>query len=328
MVPDPLTLGPDVAGSRRWNRRGCPQRGYARRVLAGRDDERLAVRGLLDQACHSRGSALVLHGLPGVGKSTLLAAAADADADGFTVLRTSGIESESPLAFAALHRLLRPVLHLAEKLPTPQARSLRRAFGEEEGDVDRFLVFLGALSLLAEAAEEAPVLALVDDAHWLDDASAAALLFVARRLQAERIALLFAARDGDVRRFDASELANLALGELDPSDAGVLLTALAGVSVPTDVLERLMTSTGGNPLALVELANALPTGQLSGRDPLPAAAAADRGGGTRLPRPGQTTSLWCAVVPARRGRRRLRSGCDRAAGSCGTRRLVRGDQCG
>jgi len=228
------------------------------------------IRGLLDQARNSRGSALVLDGLPGVGKSTLLVAAAtDADADGFTVLRTSGIESESPLAFAALQRLLRPVLRLAERLPAPQARSLRRAFGEEDGEVDRFLVFLGALSLLAEAAEGAPVLAVVDDAHWLDDASAAALLFVARRLQAERIALLFAARDGDVRRLDAGELPDLTLGELDASDAGVLLTALAGVPVPGDVLDRLVTSTGGNPLALVELASALPTGQLSGHDPLP-----------------------------------------------------------
>jgi DNA-binding CsgD family transcriptional regulator len=199
----------------------------------------------------------------------LVAAAAEAAADGSTVLRTSGIESESPLAFAALQRLLRPVLRLAERLPAPQARSLRRAFGKEEGAVDRFLVFLAALSLLAEAAEEAPVLALVDDAHWLDDASAAALLFVARRLEAERIALLFAARDGDVRRFDAGEVPNLAVGELDASAAGVLLTALAGVPVPGDVLDRLVASTGGNPLALVELTSALPTGQLSGADPLP-----------------------------------------------------------
>ena len=211
----------------------------------------------------------MLRGLPGVGKSTLLLAAVD-DADGFTVLRTSGVESESPLAFAALQRLLRPVLRLAERLPAPQARSLRRAFGEEDGDVDRFLVFLAALSLLAEAAEEAPVLAVVDDAHWLDDASANALLFVARRLQAERIALLFAARDDDVRRFDAGELPDRGLGGLDAADARVLLTAHAGVPVPGDVVDRLVTSTGGNPLALVELAGALPTGQLSGQVPLPA----------------------------------------------------------
>ena len=237
-------------------------------MLAGRDRERVAVRELLDQARHSRGSALVLHGLPGVGKSTLLAGAVT-DADGFTVLQTSGIESESPLAFAALQRLLRPVLRLAGRLPAPQARALRRAFGEEEGEVDRFLVFLAALSLLAEAAEDTPVLAVIDDAHWLDEASAAALLFVARRLQAERVALLFAARDGDVRRFDSGELPNLTLTELDASDAGALLTAVAGVLVPADVLDRLLAGTGGNPLALVELASALSTDQLSGQAPLP-----------------------------------------------------------
>jgi len=235
----------------------------------GRDRERAAVRELLDRARQSRGSVLVLHGLPGVGKSTLLAGAV-ADADGFTVLRTSGIESESPLAFAALQRLLRPVLPLAERLPAPQAGALRRAFGEEEGAVDRFLVFLAALSLLAEAAEEAPVLAVVDDAPWLDDASAAALLFVARRLRAERLALLFAARDGDIRRFDPGELPTLTLGELDAIDAGALLTAVTGVPVPGDVLDRLVASTGGNPLALVELANALSADQLSGLERLPA----------------------------------------------------------
>lgn len=203
-----------------------------------------------------------------MGKSTLLAGAV-ADADGFTVLQTSGIESESPLAFAALQRLLRPALRLAGRLPTPQARALRRAFGEEEGEVDRFLVFLAALSLLAEAAEDRPVLAVIDDAHWLDEASAAALLFVARRLQAEPVALLFAARDGDIRRFDAGELSNLALGELDASDAGALLTAVAGVPVPAEVLDRLLAGTGGNPLALVELASALSADQLSGQAPLP-----------------------------------------------------------
>jgi DNA-binding CsgD family transcriptional regulator len=239
-------------------------------VLAGRDRERVAVRHLLDQARDSRGASLVLHGVPGVGKSTLLDdAAVDARADGFTVLRTSGIESESPLAFAALQRLLRPVLRLADRLPDPQARALRRAFGAEEGEVDRFLVFLAALSLLAEAAEEAPVLSVVDDAHWLDDASAAALQFLARRLQVERVALLFAARDGDVRRFDADDLPHVALGELDAADAGALLTATTGAVVPREVLDRLVHGTGGNPLALVELGTALSPDQLTGQAPLP-----------------------------------------------------------
>ncbi|MGZ4615768.1 MAG: AAA family ATPase, partial [Actinomycetes bacterium] len=239
-------------------------------MLAGRDRERAAVRQLLDQARGSRGSSLVLHGLPGVGKSTLLdTAAVDAQADGFAVLRTSGIESESPLALAALQRLLRRVLRLADRLPDPQARALRRAFGAEEGEVDRFVVFLAALSLLAEAAEETPVLAVVDDAHWLDDASAAALLFVARRLQGERVALLFAARDGDVRRFDVDDLPQIVLLELDAADAGALLTATTGIAVPGEVLDRLVQGTGGNPLAIVELGAALSSDQLTGQAPLP-----------------------------------------------------------
>ena len=239
-------------------------------MLAGRDRERVAVQDLLGRTRDSRGASLVLHGVPGVGKSTLLDdTAIDARADGFTVLRTSGVESESPLAFAALQRLLRPLLRLTDRLPDPQARALRRAFGAEEGEVDRFLVFLAALSLLAEAAEETPVLSLVDDAHWLDDASAAALLFVARRLQMERVALLFAVRDGDVRRFDADDLPHVALGELDAAGAGVLLTATTGAAVPREVLDRLVHATGGNPLALVELGTVLSPEQLAGQAPLP-----------------------------------------------------------
>jgi DNA-binding CsgD family transcriptional regulator len=186
------------------------------------------------------------------------------------VLRTSGIESESPLAFAALQRLLRPAMRHADKLPAPQTRALRAAFGEAEGAGDRFLVFLGALSLLAETAEEAPVLAVVDDAHWLDDASAAALQFVARRLGAERVALLFAVRDGDVRRFDSEDLPVLVLDGLDAAGARDLLTEHAGVPVPADVADRLARQTGGNPLALVEIADALSGAQLRGEAVLPA----------------------------------------------------------
>lgn len=141
------------------------------------------------------------------------------------MLRTRGIASEAPLAFAALHRLLRPVARHIPALPAPQARALRAAFGEVEGDGgDRFLVFLAALSVLAEAAEETAVLCVVDDAHWLDDESAAALLFVARRVHLERIAVLFAARDGDVRDFASDDLPVLALAGLDDRAAGALLS--------------------------------------------------------------------------------------------------------
>jgi DNA-binding CsgD family transcriptional regulator len=244
-------------------------------VLQGRDAERARITALVDGAVAGRGGALVLRGQPGVGKSSLLAdIAADvgaAHAGPVAVLRTQGIESESPLAFAALQRLLRPVRDHAGQLPGPQEHALRAAFGEVAGgDVDRFMVFLGALNLLAEAAEQQPVLAVVDDAHWLDDASAAALLFVARRLENERVALLFAAREGDVRTFDSGDLPSLPLGGVDAAAAARLLGERAGVVVPRDVSDVLVAGTGGNPLALVELADSLPAEQLSGVAPLPA----------------------------------------------------------
>ncbi len=249
---------------------GQPTAARVEDVLHGRDTELAAIAGLLDEAWASRGGALVLRGLPGVGKSALLVEAA-AGAEGMRVLRTQGAESEAPLAFAALHRLLRPVTSFLERLPARQARALRTAFGEEDGgvDVDRFAVFVGALGLLAEAAEDAPVLAVVDDAHWLDDASAAALLFVARRVQAERIALLFAAREGDMRRFDSGDLPVLTVAGLGEGDAIALLAERAGTAVPVDVVAALVARTGGNPLALTELPSALSAAQLAGEAPLP-----------------------------------------------------------
>jgi DNA-binding CsgD family transcriptional regulator len=238
-------------------------------VLQGRDVEQARVTALLDAARAGRGGALVLRGQPGVGKSVLLADVGDRVPD-MTVLRTQGIESESPLAFAALQRLLRPVMSCSERLPAPQAQALRAAMGEAAGgDPDRFLVFLATLSVLAEAAEQRPVLALVDDAHWLDDASAAALQFVARRLENERVALLFASREGDVRQFDSGDLPRLEIGGVDPDAAGRLLAERAGVVVPAAVTEALVAGTGGNPLALAELADALPADQLTGAAPLP-----------------------------------------------------------
>jgi predicted ATPase len=238
-------------------------------VLVGRDSERAAVVALLDQARVGRGAGLVLRGLPGVGKSALIDDAVSM-AEGLLVLRTSGIESESPLAFAALQRLLRPAMVLVDRIPRRQATALRAAFGEMEGDGDRFLVFLAALSLFAEAAEAAPILAVIDDAQWLDQASAAALLFVARRLQAEPVALLFAAREGGVLGFDSAGLPSVAVGDLDAAAAAALLRELVGGPIPPAVLERLMAGTAGNPLALVELTSALSPEQLTGQTPLPA----------------------------------------------------------
>ncbi|MFI6058502.1 AAA family ATPase [Streptomyces sp. NPDC051286] len=237
-------------------------------MLAGRNPERAAIAALLDAARAGSGGALVVRGVAGVGKSALLADAA-ATASDLRVLRTSGVESESPLAFAALQRLLWPLRTRIDSVPAPQAAALRAALGEAEGEGDRFLAFLGTLSLLADAAEQAPLLVVVDDAHWLDDASAAALLFAARRLQAERVALLFAARDGDARRFDAGDLPTVMLGGVTGADAGALLSARAGTTIDPAVRDQLVAGTGGNPLALVELAGVLTADQLAGRAPLP-----------------------------------------------------------
>jgi predicted ATPase len=217
------------------------------------------------------------------------------------LLRTQGVESESPLAFAALHRLLRPVASGLGRLPARQARALRAAFGEvEDADTDRFVVFLGALSLLAEAAEDAPVLVVVDDAQWLDDASSAALAFIARRVQSERIAMLFAARDGD--GFAPPDLPVLTVASLDPAAGVELLGETAGVAVPPEVAAQLVARTGGNPLALVELPRALSAAQLTGQAPLPPQLPVTEGiervfldRARRLPGPAQTVLLVAAV---------------------------------
>jgi DNA-binding CsgD family transcriptional regulator len=238
-------------------------------VLHGREPERAQLAALLAEAGQARAGALVVHGEAGAGKSALLDDLV-ASAAAARVLRTQGLESEAPLAFAALHRLLRPLRALVDRLPGPQARALRVAFGEEEGAaVDPFLVAVATLSALTEAAEDGPVLCVVDDAHWLDDASADALLFAARRLQADRVAVVFAARDGDARTFRHDGVPALLLGALDAAAAGALLAERAGHPVAKEVCEQLLTQAGGNPLALVELPTVLTPGQLGGRDPLP-----------------------------------------------------------
>jgi DNA-binding CsgD family transcriptional regulator len=238
-------------------------------MLYGRDAERSAIRALLDAARASRGGVLVLRGQAGVGKSALLDDAVSGAA-GMRVLRATSVESEVELPFAALHQLLRPGLGEVDRLPAPQAAALRVALGLAEGGCDnRFLVAVGVLGLMEELAAQSPVLCVIDDAQWLDDASALAVTFTARRVEAGRIAMLFAARDGDVRRFTATGLPELAIHGMDPVAAADLLTARAGIRVPPDVSSRLVHATGGNALALVELPALLTQAQLSGREPLP-----------------------------------------------------------
>jgi DNA-binding CsgD family transcriptional regulator/tetratricopeptide (TPR) repeat protein len=183
------------------------------------------------------------------------------------VLAGSGIEAESELPFAGLHQLLWPVLDRAGGLPEVQGAALRGAFGlSAERVEDRFLVSVAVLGMLTSVADAEPLLCVVDDAHWLDSASADALVFAARRLQADPVALLFAAREGEARRFEAPGLADLWLAGLQEADAAALLDA--GDRLPGSVRQELLRASGGNPLALRELPGALTTEQRAGRTPL------------------------------------------------------------
>src|SRR5262245_28244480 len=238
-------------------------------ALYGREQERSRIADLLAAARTSRSAALVISGESGVGKSALLEDARG-QAGGMHVLAGSGVESESHLPFAALHQIVRPVLGLVDHLPAPQAAALRGALGlVTGGSDDRFVISLAALSLLAEASEQGPLLCVVDDAQWLDDASADALVFVARRLDAEGIVMLFASREGESRRFEARGLPELRLGGLDPAAAAALIEReVAGRALAPGVRDRLVAETEGNPLALLELSSALSQAQLTGTEPL------------------------------------------------------------
>ena len=239
-------------------------------MLYGRDAERAKIGRLLKAARDSTSGVLVMYGEPGVGKTALLKDARDRAGD-MHILTARGVESEAELPFAALHQLVRPALSHLDRLPGPQAAALGGALGlRGGGGEERFLVYAACLSLLSEMADRRPVLCLVDDAHWLDKVSAEALLFVARRLDAEGIVMLFAARAGEVRGFEAGDLPSLLVERLDPEASATLLARVASSAAPS-VRERLIEQTQGNALALVELPSALSEGQLAGEEPLPEA---------------------------------------------------------
>src|SRR6516164_9486377 len=223
-------------------------------MLLDRLTERAALGQLLEAARGGRGAVLVVRGEAGVGKTALLEDALAAAA-GMAIARVAGVESEMELAYAALQQLCAPMLEGLERLPDPQREALGVAFGLRSGEgPDRFLVGLAALSLLAEAAQKQPLLCLIDDAHWLDQASAQALGVVARRLLAEPVALVVAAREpgGEFRG-----LPELAVGGLDENDARDLLGTVVSRPVDEQVRARIIAETGGNPLALLELSQGL-----------------------------------------------------------------------
>jgi DNA-binding CsgD family transcriptional regulator len=237
-------------------------------ALSGRATERARLEQLLTAVRAGQSAALVLRGETGIGKTALLEYVA-ARSEGDRVLRALGVESEMELPFAALHQLCTPLLDGLERLPSPQRDALDTAFGLRSGPrPDRFLVGLAVLSLLSDAAEVQPLICLVDDAQWLDRSSAQVLSFVARRLQAESILLLFAERDQD----ELDELAGLP--ELRPqglleADARELLASANIGPLDERIRDRIIAEARGNPLALLELPRELSSASLAGGFALP-----------------------------------------------------------
>jgi DNA-binding CsgD family transcriptional regulator len=227
--------------------------------LVGREGEVAVLAGMIDQI-GDRGGPILLLGEAGVGKSALLAVAAEyGRTTGLQVLEATGVESEAQLPFAGLHQLLRPVLGSLTELPDVQRRAIEAALGAEPAaPAERFMIALAALNLLADAAASKPVLVVVDDVQWLDLPTQEVLAFVARRISADPVVLAAAARTGQDVPLASAGLAELQVRELDEDSARSLLAAHAGDLDGAD-RERILTEAEGNPLALIELPAALRT---------------------------------------------------------------------
>jgi DNA-binding CsgD family transcriptional regulator len=234
--------------------------------LTGRRSESDALDRLIEAVRAGQSRAMVVRGEPGVGKTALLDYVAE-HATGFRVMRAAGVQLEMELAFAGLHQLLAPILDGVERLPAPQGDALRKAFGLSPGPApDGFLVGLAVLTLLAEVAAEQPLICLVDDEQWIDRASAQALAFVARRLDAESVGFVFAARE---RSDDLAGLPELVVEGLGESDARALLDSVLSGPLDPRVRDQIISETRGNPLALLELPRGLTPADLAGGFGLP-----------------------------------------------------------
>jgi DNA-binding CsgD family transcriptional regulator len=229
--------------------------------LRGRGAECVLLDGLVAAIREGESRSLVIRGEPGIGKTALLEYLVESAPD-LIVVRAAGVESEMELAFAGLHQLCGPLLDRLEPLPAPQRQALEIVFGVSAGaPPDRFLVGLAILSLLSEVAEERPLLCVVDDAQWLDRASALTLAFVARRLLAEPVGFVFAAREPGE---ELDGLPELEVQGLRDADARSLLSSAVRFILDELVLERIIAETRGNPLALLELPRGLTATQLAG----------------------------------------------------------------
>jgi DNA-binding CsgD family transcriptional regulator len=237
-------------------------------MLRGRQDECAVLDGLLRDVRGGRSGALVVRGEAGIGKTALLEYAIESASD-LTIARAVGVESEMELPFAALHQLCAPLPGQLDRLPDPQRDALATTFGVSAGaPPDRFLVGLTFLSVLSEAADERPLVCVVDDAQWLDKASAQTLAFVARRLLAESVVLLFAAREPSD---DFTGLPELVVEGVRDADARKLLSAVIPGRLDKQVANQLVAETRGNPLALLELPRGLSAAELAGGFGLPGA---------------------------------------------------------
>jgi DNA-binding CsgD family transcriptional regulator len=236
--------------------------------LLDRQAERAAIDDVLRSVRDGFSAALVIRGSPGVGKTALLGYAAHSAPD-MRVCSVTGIETDAGLAFAGLHELLVPVLPGVAELPDPQRHALQAAFGMEAAPAaDRFLVGLAALTLLARAAEEQPVLCLIDDRQWLDVDSGRVLAFVARRLYADQVGIVVAVTE-PVPAHAIDPLRDVSVGGLPAEEASELLQSVARAPIDDRVVDQILTETERNPLALVQAGREFTAEELAGRAALP-----------------------------------------------------------
>jgi DNA-binding CsgD family transcriptional regulator len=270
-------------------------------TLRGRSRECAQIDALIQNASRGTGGSLIFRGEAGIGKTTLLDYAA-VDRTGFRVARIGGVESEVELPYAALHQLCGKMLHLADRLPAPQAGALGIALGQRSGEVpDRFHVSLAVLGLLSEAAREQPMLCLIDDAQWIDQPSLFALAFAARRVDADSLAFVFTTRESISSMAGIYEVT---VGGLPDADARELLASVVPGQLDERVRDQIIAETRGNPLALLELPHGLNTEELAGGFgfPKPVALSSRLEEGFRrrvreLPEPTQLLLLLAAAEP-------------------------------
>ena len=289
--------------------------------LTGRRSECDVLDRLVAAVRAGESRALVVHGEPGVGKTALLEYLA-AQAPGCRVARAGGVQSEMELAFAVLHQLCAPMLDRLERLPAPQRDALRTAFGLSAGPApDRFLIGLAVLGLLSEMAGDRPLVCIVDDEQWLDSASAQVLAFVARRLGAESLGLVFGAR---VPTGDLAGLPELVIGGLRENDARALLDSALTGPLDARVRDQIIAEAHGNPLALLELPRGLTAAELAGGFGLPGAVTALGQHRGELPAPARhAADPDPAAAAAGGGRSDRRSGAGVAGGRTAGHRLLR-----